>query len=99
MEQEFEAQAYDAVCRAMGEAVWQLIATGQVVSREAIARMLSSYRNGDQTWLKALRYQYCGRFKKLQRTGEFRYSCHHKKLSISSLGQKSTLLVFVYVEQ
>jgi len=40
MEQEFEAQAYDAVCRAMGEAVWQLIATGQAVSQDAIARMV-----------------------------------------------------------
>lgn len=40
MEQEFEAQAYDAACRAMGEAVWQLIATGQAVSQEAIARMV-----------------------------------------------------------
>ncbi|MBT8498164.1 hypothetical protein DH20_22310 [Pantoea agglomerans] len=49
MEQEFEAQAYDAVCRAMGEAVWQLIATGQAVSQEAIARMvveLSEWRPG-----------------------------------------------------
>lgn len=26
MEQEFEAQAYDAACRAMGEAVWVLVA-------------------------------------------------------------------------
>jgi transketolase C-terminal domain/subunit len=40
MEQEVEAQAYDAVCRAMGEAVWQLIATGQAVSHEAIAIMV-----------------------------------------------------------
>lgn len=40
MEQEFEAQAYDAACMAMGEAVWQLIATGQTVSQEAIARMI-----------------------------------------------------------
>lgn len=40
MKQEFEAQAYDAACRAMGEAVWQLIATGEKVSQEAIARMI-----------------------------------------------------------
>lgn len=40
MEQEFEAQAYDAACRAMGEADWQLIAIGQAVSQEAIARMV-----------------------------------------------------------
>lgn len=38
MEQEFEAQAYDAACMAMGVAVWQLIVTGQTVSQEAIAR-------------------------------------------------------------
>lgn len=40
MAQEFEKQAHDAACRAMGEAVWQLIATGQAVSQEAIARMV-----------------------------------------------------------
>lgn len=40
MEQEFEAQAYDAACRAMGEAVWQLIVTGQTVTQETIARMV-----------------------------------------------------------
>ncbi|MDF9911921.1 UNVERIFIED_ORG: hypothetical protein OKW14_003945 [Pantoea brenneri] len=48
MEQEFEAQAYDAVCRAMGEAVWQLVATGQEVSQEAIAGVvveLSQHRD------------------------------------------------------
>ncbi|MGV2879461.1 DUF2767 family protein [Pantoea vagans] len=37
MEQEFEAQAYDAVCRAMGEAVWQLVAGGESVTPENIA--------------------------------------------------------------
>lgn len=36
----FEEQAYDAACRAMGEAVWQLIVTGQTVSQEAIVRMV-----------------------------------------------------------
>jgi len=49
MEQEFEAQAYDAACMIMGEAVWQLIATGQVVSQEEIARMVAKFsepRNG-----------------------------------------------------
>ncbi|WP_191923873.1 hypothetical protein [Pantoea agglomerans] len=40
MEQEFEAQAYDAACMAMGVAVWQLIVTGQAVSQEAIASMI-----------------------------------------------------------
>jgi len=40
MEQEFEAQAHAAACMAMGEAVWQLIATGEIVSQEAIARMV-----------------------------------------------------------
>ncbi|MGV6480774.1 hypothetical protein ACT2VT_000188 [Pantoea agglomerans] len=40
MKEEFEAQAYDAACRAMGEAVWQIIAIGQVVSQEAIAKMV-----------------------------------------------------------
>lgn len=40
MEQEFEAQAYDAACMAMGVAVWQLIVTGQTVSQETIAGMV-----------------------------------------------------------
>lgn len=40
MKNGFETQAYDAACRAMGEAVWQLIAIGQAVSQEAIARMV-----------------------------------------------------------
>ncbi|OQV43383.1 hypothetical protein BZ160_04490 [Pantoea vagans] len=38
MDQRFEEQAHDAACRVMGEAVWQLIATGETVSQEAIAR-------------------------------------------------------------
>ncbi|MCL6409956.1 hypothetical protein QQL37_12355 [Pantoea agglomerans] len=40
MENGFEEQAHDAACMAMGEAVWQLIATGETVSQEAIARMI-----------------------------------------------------------
>lgn len=40
MEGNFEEQAHDAACMVMGEAVWQLIATGQAVSQEAIARMV-----------------------------------------------------------
>lgn len=40
MESNFEERAYDAACRVMGEAVWQLIATGETVSQEAIARMV-----------------------------------------------------------
>ncbi len=40
MDQRFEEQAHDAACRVMGEAVWQLIATGETVSQEAIARMV-----------------------------------------------------------
>lgn len=36
----FEEQAHDAACMVMGEAVWQLIATGETVSQEAIARMI-----------------------------------------------------------
>lgn len=37
MEQEFEAQAYDAACRIIGEAVWQLVDAGQWVTQDAIA--------------------------------------------------------------
>lgn len=40
MEKGFEAQVYDPACMAMGEAVWQLIATGEPVSQEAIAGMV-----------------------------------------------------------
>lgn len=40
MDQRFEEQAHDAACRVMGEAVWQIIATGKTVSQEAIARMI-----------------------------------------------------------
>jgi len=37
MEQEFEAQAYDAACRAIGEAVWQLVTGGEPVRPANIA--------------------------------------------------------------
>jgi hypothetical protein len=40
MDNGFEEQAHDAACVVMGEAVWQLIATGEMVSQEAIARMV-----------------------------------------------------------
>lgn len=40
MEQTFEEQVHNAACRVMGEAVWQLIATGQTVSQEAIVNMI-----------------------------------------------------------
>lgn len=40
MGQRFEEQAYGAACMTMGEAVWHLIATGEKVSQEAIARMV-----------------------------------------------------------
>jgi len=40
MEQEFEAQAYDAACMAMGEARWQLVPAGETVTQETIARMI-----------------------------------------------------------
>lgn len=40
MDNGFEEQAHDASCMVMGEAVWQLIATGETVSQEAIARMI-----------------------------------------------------------
>lgn len=37
MEQEFEEQAHDAACRTMGEAVWQLVASGEKLTPENIA--------------------------------------------------------------
>ncbi|WP_368656578.1 hypothetical protein [Pantoea agglomerans] len=36
----FEEQAYDAVCMTMGEAVWQLMTTGEQLTPDAIARMI-----------------------------------------------------------
>ncbi|WP_191923890.1 hypothetical protein [Pantoea agglomerans] len=40
MDNGFEKQAHDAACMVMGEAVWQLIVTGETVSQEAIASMI-----------------------------------------------------------
>lgn len=40
MEQEFEEKAHVAACSTMGEAVWLLVASGETVSQEAIARMI-----------------------------------------------------------
>lgn len=40
MEQEFEEQAYDAACMAMGEAVWHLVSAGQRVTQDAIAEKI-----------------------------------------------------------
>jgi len=37
MEKGFEAQAHDAACMAMGEAVWELVAGGEPVTPENIA--------------------------------------------------------------
>lgn len=37
MKQESEAQAHDAACMAMGEAVWELVAGGEPVTPENIA--------------------------------------------------------------
>jgi len=42
----FEEQTYDAACMAMGAAVWQLIASGEMVSQEAIARMVVELSGG-----------------------------------------------------
>jgi len=47
MEQEFEAQAYGAACIIMGEAVWQLVARGEQLTPDAVARtivVLSEHR-------------------------------------------------------
>ncbi|WP_337025172.1 hypothetical protein [Pantoea anthophila] len=40
MNNNFEAQVFDAACTVMGEAVWQLIANDMPVTREAIASMI-----------------------------------------------------------
>jgi len=40
MEQEFEAQAYDAVCNIIGEAVWQLMVDGEMVMPDTITSMI-----------------------------------------------------------
>lgn len=36
----FEEQAYEAACRAIGEAVWKLVSTGQKVTPRAVAEMI-----------------------------------------------------------
>jgi len=40
MKNDFTENAYNAACKSIGEAVWQLIATEQAVSQEAIAKMI-----------------------------------------------------------
>lgn len=42
MNKGFEEAAYDAACRAMGEAVWQLLVTGEQLTPEAIAIMIQA---------------------------------------------------------
>lgn len=37
MDQRFEEQAHDAACMAIGEAVWQMAATGELMTPETIA--------------------------------------------------------------
>lgn len=54
MEQEFEAQVYDAACRAIGEAVWHLIIAGQSVSQETIARMILELPDELQTLAESI---------------------------------------------
>jgi len=36
----FEKQVYDAVCMAMGAAVWELVSTGEQLTQDDIARMI-----------------------------------------------------------
>lgn len=40
MTQKFEQQLHDAACRSMGEAVWHLVSTGQLVTQDSIADMI-----------------------------------------------------------
>lgn len=40
MDQRFEEQAYDSACMTMGEAVWQLVTTGILVTQDGIANMI-----------------------------------------------------------
>ncbi|MBK5013936.1 hypothetical protein [Pantoea sp. S62] len=40
MEQEFEAQAYDAVCNIIGEAVWQLVTAGEPLTLDTITNII-----------------------------------------------------------
>ncbi|WP_256844218.1 MULTISPECIES: hypothetical protein [unclassified Pantoea] len=37
MKDGFEDHAYDAACMIMGKAVWQLVASGELVTQEAVA--------------------------------------------------------------
>lgn len=48
MESGFEEQVHDAACKAIGEAVWQLVTTGEQLTHDAIARkivVLSEHRD------------------------------------------------------
>lgn len=40
MKKNFTEIVYDATCMALGEAVWQLVASGETVTQETIARMI-----------------------------------------------------------
>ncbi|MGC0808865.1 hypothetical protein [Pantoea agglomerans] len=40
MKNGFEQRAHDAACMIIGEAVWQLVTTGEQLTPEAIARMI-----------------------------------------------------------
>lgn len=40
MKNDFAGNLYNAACNTIGEAVWQLVASGETVSQEAIARMI-----------------------------------------------------------
>lgn len=40
MKNEFAENLYNAACNTIGEAVWQLVASGETVSQEAIGRMI-----------------------------------------------------------
>jgi|GEM_PF-2295324 len=49
MKNGFEEQVHDAVCKAIGEAVWQLVTIGEQLTPDAIARkivVLSEHRDG-----------------------------------------------------
>lgn len=84
MEQEFEAQAHDAACRAMGEAVWQLIAIGQAVSQEAIARMVVELSERRPDLAESIALSVLRQAQKARGGAEeFSYSCHHKNSQCS----------------
>lgn len=40
MKNNFTENVYNATCMALGEAVWQLVASGETVTQEAIVRMI-----------------------------------------------------------